>query len=96
MPACDVKTRLALARCQCASILRRQRSATDGGCVVCVCSVARIIAPGGQASTTSFRVLSANPGADLRSDAEPAMIVDGATRRLPWTLDAESQSIPDR
>jgi len=58
--------------------------------------VARVISPLGQASSTGFRVLSANPDADLSSDAAPAMIVAAGSRTLPWTLDAASQSIPIR
>ena len=58
--------------------------------------VARVISPLGQASSTSFRVLSTNPDTDLSSDAAPAMIVAAGNRNLPWTLDAAWQSIPTR
>ena len=60
------------------------------------CSVARVLSADGQASRTSFDVLSANPAADLSSAAPPAMLVDPVSRTLPWTLAADQQSLPDR
>ena len=59
-------------------------------------SVARIIREGGQPATTAFKVLSATPDADLSGHGAPALLVDPATRSLPWTTLGASQAIPLR